>query len=757
MNKFRFPKKLRSAIAVSVAVGLVLSLAGSVSARRRIDNRVDVDAPIIPLESSGTPSSSSGNYAFEKGDAIYRKFEVPDVETVAPGIQLLLGLWSLNGHCGLYWYWEPDGKNDPTIKENHKTIESNLARQGSLWQRWRNKGVHTYDFQYFVDSGQCWGVRTSDKLIAEYRVKIIETAMKQLDCKYSLVGGYKRPGVSFRCDGLVEYCYEIALGDEWKPGKNGGIVKNDFFRPRRGCTVLTPRRQFNRLSAQDNAFFVRLIFAKREGMIFHKPIEIKGEEVLPDENGKYKVYGDEVRVNVNASDIDWEDDGSGITRVQLWVGEPDDTPLNMPGFRIIGEDDDKDYPDEHDYTYYWDTTKKKDGEPLFPDGNYTLKAIAFDQAGNKAEAEIQVEVANLEDKYLHVSVVPADVRSVGTGGNTEDDPPHYKTETFDITVEAWNYGECDPCTPEGCVRKKEGTQNWIYGQDEEGYWRWKKETVCESYTTEPVRDETWTGSVTLSPLKNAAGLFKEGWDGTITITAEDYGKKTIEGVTYKSDNDISPHPEGGNFHTALLIWGKASGVDDGNALLLINPVYVTVYVTVYDTARQIRAGTCYITDEKGTPDAAWAFALAEYISWGWHSFGISIINLTSVVCPTLEPSPYYYAQIAMHRCKATADLSSLNKADYSAAVLQVYAKAKVNYIWNDQGTGLVQDVWNDYADVWDEIWDNGQGKNPWLFNEYIPDPIVPWQPPVRTTPSGFTCYDMMFQPILHFRLKLTPV
>jgi len=54
----------------------------------------------------------------------------------------------------------------------------------------------------------------------------MDTAISQFDLPYDFYGGYKSPNISFRCDGYVEYAYEVAFG-ETGATVNGGIFPDD--------------------------------------------------------------------------------------------------------------------------------------------------------------------------------------------------------------------------------------------------------------------------------------------------------------------------------------------------------------------------------------------------------------------------------------------------------------------------------------------------------------------------------------------------
>ena len=581
MRKLRFLNRTR--VITTVVLVICLLFASVADARRGrgkgrrgryINNIVNLMslwhmAMILPV-----PPTVSGDCSFEKGDAIYRQFDMKKAMlimkmTYPPGFpepiltrmaRRLLTRLSKMGHCGLYHEWEPDELSKPEIRSSHGTIESNLARPIPKPKFWEGAGVHSYyDFQYFLDAENFWGVRTSIKLDFEERTRIVEYALYQEDkkCKYDFFHGYKHPGLSFRCDGLVEYCYERVGID---------IIENDWWCIRRGYNPLCPNIQMRALQIQNKTEFPVLTFGKYddEGEKIYGPIEISGEDIDPDENDKYKVYGDKVKVKIYASDIDVDNDGSGITRVQLWVGDPDDTPEEMPGFRIVGSDDDKDYPRDHDYTYTWDTTEEEDDEPLFPDGDYTLKAIAFDQAGNKKEATLPVEVASPE-KYLHVRIAPAYVESHNTD----------KTDPFTIYVQVYDYG-IGGTTPEGGVNKKEGTQSYKIVDG--------KPALEKCYTDQveqATKDSTFNGIVNISTLFSdidGISLYKENpdgtlekWDGILELT-NGYGDTSDIGKIRYKTNDGSELTGSGR----ILPQAKKVLIR-GNDLLLVNYEYIDSY------------------------------------------------------------------------------------------------------------------------------------------------------------------------------------
>jgi len=136
---------------------------------------------------------------FEKGDAIYTD--------MGGGLN---PFWFL-GHAGLYYYWEPaeneNGIVEPESYGRHFIIQS--ADKGV-----QGFGENEITFKKFYDDGKFWGVKTVN-LYGYQREQIIRIAKSKEGCKYAFFKGYKgsvkkgRPD-TFRCDGLVEYCYEQA-------------------------------------------------------------------------------------------------------------------------------------------------------------------------------------------------------------------------------------------------------------------------------------------------------------------------------------------------------------------------------------------------------------------------------------------------------------------------------------------------------------------------------------------------------------------
>jgi len=265
----------------------------------------------------------------EKADAIYRAGS-------------LLGSAGF-GHAGLYYQY-PGYNLDPKDPYSHLTIES-----------LKNSGVTCGNFGKFIHATFFWSVRTSIYFNYLKRQDIILTAKRQLGAAYGVIR-YKNPGgtpgnaePSFRCDGLVEYCFEQAGID---------IVSGDTQ-----WWHIYPSMQKDHLHLRSSAEEKILI---PQEISFIRPAE-DGEII----NGIYTL-------SAFASDLTSELDGSGITKVEFWAGEPDDTPNVYPGL-LLGSDEQDTLLTGH-YQYPCDTTK-------YPNGEYTLYAKAFDQAGNTKLSE----------------------------------------------------------------------------------------------------------------------------------------------------------------------------------------------------------------------------------------------------------------------------------------------------------------------------------------------------------------------------------
>ncbi|MFQ5905637.1 MAG: Ig-like domain-containing protein, partial [bacterium] len=270
------------------------------------------------------PCSSSPRECFERGDAIYR--------SGARGF----------GHSGLYVDWNP--RREPRERISHRVVDAITEGVDS---------VVTRDFKAFCSGGNLWSVRRwRHRLSADRRRVITNTAISiaQKGAVYRFFFLYKNPlgyPRSFRCDGLVEYCYEVALGHPWFPGLNGGIVINDNW------YLLSPVTQMIQLLSQNQA--------RLDTLRIMAP--------YPDDT-----VSDTVWTLVYIHDSDY---GSGVEKVQLWMD--DDTSNTLE--ETVTED-------IWNSAYFnWDSRAVKNGK-------HVLHARGFDQAGNDATDSVALFIDN---------------------------------------------------------------------------------------------------------------------------------------------------------------------------------------------------------------------------------------------------------------------------------------------------------------------------------------------------------------------------
>ena len=190
----------------------------------------------------------AARHVFEKGDAIYSDFG-----------NVWTPLWFV-GHAGLYAEWvDPDDPSNPDDLEKHKVWQSNprpslafLVPLGFPVPLGVNDKMN---FKQFEECGTFWSVRTTD-LTAAQRRTIVETVQARKNYYYHFFWGYKGPN-TFRCDGLVEYCYEkagidIMAGDTWSP----------VIAALPGRVLLTPWQQMRRLDRRTSAELWKVTLGK---------------------------------------------------------------------------------------------------------------------------------------------------------------------------------------------------------------------------------------------------------------------------------------------------------------------------------------------------------------------------------------------------------------------------------------------------------------------------------------------------------------
>jgi hypothetical protein len=272
---------------------------------------------------------------FEKGDALYR------AKGTDPSF----------GHAGIYWYWNTNF--DPLDRESHWEIESSTEIG--------NGGVQKETFRYFYWQTSFWSVRSMTflhRLKYFQRELIVETAKPflDIDTEYSAYAGYKNPNgtpPTFRCDGLVEYCYEIALGHPWIPGLNGGIVLNDTYLVPSPPLMQTLYPWFQMVHLDERTY------AELEEVKIEYPKE--GETITGF-----------ITLLVFASDGLY---GSGTAKVDFWIDD-----------NLIGKDIHQANPSDS-YSWDWDSKTVVDGE-------HNLRVRGYDQAGNFADEEVTFFVNN---------------------------------------------------------------------------------------------------------------------------------------------------------------------------------------------------------------------------------------------------------------------------------------------------------------------------------------------------------------------------
>ncbi|TET44757.1 hypothetical protein E3J62_09465 [candidate division TA06 bacterium] len=222
------------------------------------------------------PVSVFPQECFEKGDVIFH---------VGPP-----AVW----HSGIYIDW--NSSLDPNSRSSHRVAECITEGIDSAVVR---------GFDAFFSAGAFQGVRTLH-LSAHERTLIINTAIEYAtrDQAVYSVWWYKHPNFDpphFRCDGFVEYCYEIGMNDP-----DGGIVPNDTR------ATLWPRLQWNRMFPRDNARLDTVCI-----------LEPSADDTV----------SDTIAVTVYLSD---GDSGSGVAKVELWA---DDDSLDRLEKTVCGHGD----------------------------------------------------------------------------------------------------------------------------------------------------------------------------------------------------------------------------------------------------------------------------------------------------------------------------------------------------------------------------------------------------------------------------------
>ena len=261
-----------------------------------------------------------------------------------------------------------------------------------------------------------WGAYNSGTLTARKRRTLAKIAWLQRGCKYRFKKWpeIKTPSIwdekthkliklgSFRCDALVEYCYEQLGVDYWsKYRPNSDDAYRNSGNPNdRGFFTEKQEKECFIGHLLYPIFYPAALMARMEdyagGKAKGTPPQIKsiilkdeeGNPIEPDEEEIYPVSG-VVTIEADISDGDY---GSGVDRMVVLVEDDKGDTFYLNGEEYIegdGEEipeesmDDHDEDVEGDYTLEWDTNN-------FPSGFYTLHILAYDEAGNVEETMINV-------------------------------------------------------------------------------------------------------------------------------------------------------------------------------------------------------------------------------------------------------------------------------------------------------------------------------------------------------------------------------
>ena len=253
----------------------------------------------------------------EKGDGIFRSQSIP-----------------FAGHAALYWEFM---EYPPVDSWDQKIIEMPGTGQGL---------VLTNNLQTWTSSGKTfWGSKTLPWLTAPDRIKLVSEAMRFTNAVYYIDERYKNPSAdppTFRCDGLVEYCYEFVLGETGPEGDNGGIIANDT------AVTLSPNAMFNATRWETSELPGGPQITLRNSQ--NDTISPLGGEI--NFSDSIKLYCDDTNF------------GSGLGILEIWRGNPD-----SGGYKI--KTDNTDYLVSSTYSY-----------PCSALGCGDTYIRSYDQAGN---------------------------------------------------------------------------------------------------------------------------------------------------------------------------------------------------------------------------------------------------------------------------------------------------------------------------------------------------------------------------------------
>ncbi|MEW6095372.1 MAG: Ig-like domain-containing protein, partial [bacterium] len=318
----------------------------------------------------------------EMGDAIFRDLRIPFVG------------WA--GHVGIYFCSKSapiegadftiDGDGFITkidIQESdmtHSMIQGNgYKEENPQWPpEIKEVGLVTLDFA--LHGLPPWGAYNDGKLTAYERRRIVGFAYQQAyrGCRYATGDpkkgekprDIKNPATeengwkgSFRCDGLVEYCYE-------KIGRGFFNAQDEL-----DCWWGSSLKEIHIPK------FYPESLAKKMKMIEATAPQIVSTELWKGGKGieeDEKITG-MVTVKVKVKD---GTNGSGIDRVKFYWDDWFESPYNIEHLIDEKDDDKNDDGVEQEYSCNWDTTTVETGE------SYWVYTKVYDRAGNIATGEI---------------------------------------------------------------------------------------------------------------------------------------------------------------------------------------------------------------------------------------------------------------------------------------------------------------------------------------------------------------------------------
>ncbi len=247
------------------------------------------------LEAKTKPNCEIGDAVFREGRYHYS----------VGGVDIPVGFW---GHVGIYFTSNYSDRSGTIVEKEGEKVKINITESdlvGSVIQASgykdmlppEHKELDWESFEFFVYNLKYKGAENSGILDAEDRREIIWTAWQQKEagCKFATgnpnrkIDGrserqedIKNPGKSFRCDGLVEYCYEQVyqgIDSAGNPCDNGGFFSSW---EEKNCTInITSIWElikkgpeiFNSLFIKEDTFYpMALKVRMMRAIIVHGPI-----------------------------------------------------------------------------------------------------------------------------------------------------------------------------------------------------------------------------------------------------------------------------------------------------------------------------------------------------------------------------------------------------------------------------------------------------------------------------------------------------